>query len=124
MIHLSSMKVDARGSAEIPVLIPSGRITLGESTRSFQAAIEEAIEGGARHLIVDGSKIDYLDSTGLGELITAMRRLMDSGGRVGIAAPTPKLREILEITHLDGVFLVRESEAAIAAELAEPETTR
>ena len=110
MIHSGSMKVDARGSTEIPVLVPSGRITLGESTRSVQAAIEQAIERGARHLIVVGTNIDYLDSTGIGELIAAVRLLMESGGKVGIAAPSPKLREILEITHLDNVFLVRESE--------------
>jgi anti-anti-sigma factor len=111
------MKVEARGSVEIPVLVPTGRITLGESTRTFQSAIEAAIDRGARHLIVDGSGIDYLDSTGIGELIGALRRLMEAGGRVGIAAPSPKLREILEITHLDSIFLVRESEKEIEAEL-------
>jgi len=119
MIHFTSMKVDARGSSEIPVLAPSGRITIGESTRTLQTAIEEAIARGARHLIVDGSRIDYLDSTGIGELVAAVRRLMENGGKVGIAAPSPKLREILEITHLDAVFLVRDTEAALAAELAE-----
>ena len=118
MIHFVMMKVDARGSSEIPVLAPSGRITLGESTRTLQAAIEAAIVRGARHLIVDGSQIDYLDSTGIGELVAAVRTLMESGGRVGIVTPSPKLREILEITHLDEVFLVRDSEAALAAELA------
>jgi len=118
MIHSGAMKVDARGSAEIPVLVPSGRITLGESTRIFQVALEQAIERGARHVIVDGSHIEYLDSTGIGELIAAARRLMESGGRVGIASPSPKVREILEITHLNDVFVVRESEEALAVELA------
>jgi len=117
MIHFAVMKVEARGSLEIPVLAPSGRITLGESTSTLQAAIEAAIGRGARHLIVDGSRIEYLDSTGIGELIGALRRLMEAGGRVGIAAPSAKLREILEITHLDGVFVVRDSEDALAAEL-------
>jgi len=112
------MKVDARGSLQIPVLVPSGRITLGESTRSFQTALDQAIDRGARHLIVDGSHIEYLDSTGIGELIAAARRLMGSGGRVGIVSPSPKVREILEVTHLDNIFLVRESEDALAAELA------
>lgn len=118
MIHFTPMKVDARGSAEIPVLVPSGRITLGESTRILQTAIEAAIDRGARHLIVDGSGVEYLDSTGIGELVVAVRRLMDSGGKVGIAAPSAKLREILEITHLNSVFLVRESEEELAAELS------
>jgi anti-sigma B factor antagonist len=118
MIHSGVMKVDARGSLEIPVLAPSGRIILGESTRILQTAIGEAIDRGARHLIVNGSRIDYLDSTGIGELVAAVRRLMESGGKVGIAAPSPKLREILEITHLDNVFLVRESEDALTAELS------
>jgi len=118
MIHSAAMKVDARGSTEIPVLAPSGRITLGQSTLTLQTAIEEAIVRGARHLIVDGSRIEYLDSTGIGELVAAVRRLMESGGKVGIAAPSPKLREILEITHLDNVFLVRENEDALAAELS------
>ena len=111
------MKVEAHRIGAIAVLAPAGRITIGESAWALGSALGEAIDGGATHVIVDASRVDYLDSSGIGELVAAARRLSESGGRLGIASPGAKLREILEITKLYRIFPVADSETALAAEL-------
>lgn len=113
-----TMKVEVGMAGGIPVISPRGRITIGESTLAFKAALDLAVGSGARDVIIDGARLEYMDSTGLGEIIAAARTLSESGrGRVGIVSPSPKLVEILEITGLDEVFVVRESEPELIAVL-------
>jgi anti-sigma B factor antagonist len=119
MIHSGEMKVEARRLGPVAVLTPDGSVTIGESAENFRVAIDAAIDGGARHVLVEGSRIRYIDSTGMGEMISALRRLMPAGGRVGIAAPSPKLRDILEITGLAAIFVVGEDEGAVLRKLSE-----
>lgn len=110
--------IEVRRKGSIAVVRPEGRITFGEHSAAFKLALDEAIDAGAYDLIVDGSRIAYMDSTGIGEMVGALRRLMPSGGRLGIAAPSPKLREILDITGLDTVFVVSDSEESVRERLS------
>ena len=112
------MKVEVRRAGAIPVLSPAGRVTIGEPALALKGALDAAIEEGAVDVILDGSRVHYIDSTGLGELIATARRLSEGcGGRLGIAAPSRKLREILEITGLKAIFVVADSEAMAAEAL-------
>jgi anti-sigma B factor antagonist len=112
------MKIELRNTGTMPVLAPTGRITIGRPSADLKAALDSAIDSGAHHIIIDGSNVEYLDSTGIGELIAAARKLSETNaGRVGIARPSTKLREILEITGLNALFIVRESETEVAAAL-------
>ena len=107
------MKIDFRREGHVVILAPDGRITIGESAEAWKAALASAIGSGAAHIVVDGSRIAYMDSSGIGEMIAALRQLSESGGRLGIVAPSPKLREILEITGLGAIFVVGENEQAV-----------
>jgi len=117
MIHSGRMKVEVRKAGGVPVLAPDGRVTIGAPSRALKAAIEAELQQGAAALIVDGSRVEYLDSSGLGELIAAARTLSERGGRLGVCSPSPKLKEILEITGLSIVFLVGDDEQSVAAAL-------
>ena len=117
------MKIETRAHGSVPVLVPSGRVTIGPSALALKAALDEAIDGGAPYVIIDGSHMDYLDSTGIGELIAAARRLAETQrGRIGIARPSQKLEEILEITGLTVLFMIGPSEDVVLTALmnAEP----
>jgi anti-sigma B factor antagonist len=117
MIHSGPMKVETRRRGEIPVLSPAGRVTIGAPAAALKQALEEAAAGGASHIIVDGSRVEYMDSSGIGELIATARELAGRGGRVGIASPSAKFREILEITKLQTLFVVGDDEQSVAAKL-------
>ena len=112
------MKVEVRKAGAIPVVAPDGRVTIGAPSRALKAALETELRQGAAHIIVDGSRVEYLDSSGLGELIAAARTLDERGGKLGVCSPSPKLLEILEITGLERVFHVGGDEEAVAAALS------
>src|SRR5258705_6775643 len=106
MIHFEEMNIEVHLSGPIAFVRPYGRITFGEASVEFKSAMDGAIDAGAQHVVVDGSKVAYIDSTGIGEMVGALRRLMPSGGKLGISAPSAKLKEILEITGLQRIFVV------------------
>jgi anti-sigma B factor antagonist len=111
------MNIEVRRRGAIALVRPDGRITIGAHSARFRAALDRAIDEGASHVVVDGSAVAYLDSSGIGEMVAAMRRLMPAGGCLGIVAPSPKLREILEITGLVRVFVVGEEEDGVIERL-------
>ena len=117
MIHFAPMKVETRRTEGIPVIAPAGRITIGEPAESLGRALNASIDGGAPSVIVDVSRVQYLDSSGIGELVAAARRLSERGGKLGLAAPGPKIKEMLEITQLWRIFPVKDSETELAREL-------
>ena len=83
-------------------------VVLGEAdiytAPDLKEALNAAIEGGARSVLVDLSGATFIDSTTLGVLMGAVRRLRPAGGEVAIACADPNIRRIFEITLLDRVF--------------------
>jgi anti-sigma B factor antagonist len=76
----------------------------------------EVIDRGAHHLVADLQQVDFLDSTGLGVLVGALKRLRMSGGDMSLVCDNEKLLKIFRITGLDRVFALHQSvESATAA---------
>lgn len=67
------------------------------------------VEDGARHVIVDLSRVEFLDSTGLGVLVGALKRLRGVNGDLALVCAQERLLKIFRITGLDRVFTIRES---------------
>ena len=99
------MEFPVRIEGDVALIAPQGRVTIGESAEAFARAVEAAFDGGARHILVDCTKIPYADSSGIGELLAAMRRARASEGRVALFGPRGKIHEVLEITQLARYFL-------------------
>jgi anti-sigma B factor antagonist len=70
----------------------------------LRTAMSSALDGGAKGLVVDLSEATFVDSTTLGVLLGAVKRLRPSGGKVSIVCADPHVRRIFEITLLDRVF--------------------
>lgn len=62
------------------------------------------LESGAKEMIVDLSKVDYLDSTALGVLIGGLKRMREMDGNMVLVCPSPRIRRMFEITGLDKIF--------------------
>ena len=78
--------------------------------------LREAIDAGHLRLVVDVQRVDFLDSTGLGVLVGALKKVRAGGGSLDIVCTHPRLLKIFEITGLDKVFGLHDSvEAARAA---------
>ena len=80
--------------------------------------IRELAAKGTVHLIADLSRVDFLDSTGLGALVGGLRRLREAGGSLALVIGTPRILRIFQITGLTKALAVqRTAEDAIAADL-------
>ena len=78
--------------------------TLPTLDNALKQALLETIEGGARRVLVDLSHATFIDSTTLGVLMGAVKRLRPAGGELAIACNDPNIRKIFEITLLDRIF--------------------
>ena len=83
----------------------TGEVDLYTAPRLKQALVK-TIEGGSRKVLVDLSHATFIDSTTLGVLMGAVKRLRPAGGELAIACSDPNIRRIFEITLLDRIFVI------------------
>ena len=88
------------GVAKVSV---SGEVDL-YTAPALKGALRDSIDNGARRVLVDLSQATFIDSTTLGVLIGAVKRLRPMGGELAIACHDPNIRKIFSITLLDRIF--------------------
>lgn len=79
------------------------------SAPALQAALQELIDQGIRSLIVDLTDVPFMDSSGLGVLVAAHRRMTAVGGQLALVNPTPTLRKVFELTRTNRLFHLYET---------------
>jgi anti-sigma B factor antagonist len=106
------MKIDVRMVQGVHVLDCNGKITLGEGTMAIRNAVKDALQGGAKKILVNLAETNYIDSAGVGELVGTFVTTDHSGGKLKLLGLKGKLREVLTITKLLTVFEVFDDEQA------------
>jgi anti-anti-sigma factor len=71
-----------------------------------RACLTELYGSGRRRVVLDLSELDFIDSTGLGVLVAALKRFRSDGGELAVVNPTNRVRKVFELTRLDGQFLI------------------
>src|SRR5579875_4166174 len=94
----------------VTILDLSGRITLGESSGKLRSAVHEALSAGSKKILLNLAEVNYIDSAGLGELVSAYTTVKNAGGELKLLNLTKKVRDLLVITKLLTVFDVKENE--------------
>lgn len=117
----SSQVGDFRIEEESPrpattVLVVHGDADL-YSAPELRERLRGAIDDGATTLVVDLSATTVMDSTALGVLLWGMKRLREQDGQIRIVVPRPELRRLFEITMLDRIFALHETQEEALAEL-------
>jgi len=79
----------------------TGRLVLGNRLTDVEHAIRQAIKQGSRKLVLDFSRLDYMDSAGVGLLAMCVGIMEREGGKVLVAGATGHVAELLELTHLN-----------------------
>lgn len=92
-----------RASQETAVVEIAGRVTIGHDAK-MREAISEALDGGAKNILLNMSRVSKIDSSGIGELVAAHNRITDDGGRLLLVALSDRLGTLLQITNLMGVL--------------------
>jgi anti-sigma B factor antagonist len=109
------LALTARSFADRTVLEVGGEIDV-YTAPALREKIVSLVDGGAKMLIVDLARVEFLDSTGLGVLVGALKRLRNAGGSFGVVCDQERLLKIFRITGLDRVLDLYDSvESASAA---------
>jgi anti-sigma B factor antagonist len=98
------MLLKPRRLDDVVVLDLSGRITIGEGTVILRDTIRKLLEAGDRKFILNLSNCDYIDSSGLGELVTSFTTVRNAGGELKLVNLTRRVQDLLQITKLLTVF--------------------
>jgi anti-sigma B factor antagonist len=111
------MIVSKRHVQGFTLLEVEGVIKLGESAKFFADALDRALADESGHVVVDLSRINYMDSTGIGELVGYLGRFRNARRELILVQPSERIRKLLEVARLSELFPIYDSvEAAIAAE--------
>ena len=89
---------------DIVVIELSGRITLGGERGQIETAVLKALSEGIRKIVVDLSRVTYLDSTGIGIIAYCFGKTAQSGGRLSVSGAKGVVRELFRVAHLDGLI--------------------
>ncbi|MGA2207637.1 MAG: STAS domain-containing protein [Terracidiphilus sp.] len=109
-LALASREVDG-----VTVLELSGRITLGEGSVQLRDAIRDLIGKGQRNILLDLGEVTYIDSSGLGELVSAYTTARNQGASLKLLKLTKKVHDLLQLTKLYTVFDIYDDEASAIA---------
>jgi anti-sigma B factor antagonist len=109
---MPSLITNQRQVGSITIVDLRGNIGLGESSRTLRRTIRDLIESGRTKIVLNFSKVDSIDSAGVGELAGAYLPVKSKGGELKFLNPTKKVHRVLQVTQLDMVFEVYTNEEA------------
>ena len=113
-----SMKIKTRQVDGISIMDCSGRITLGEGSVQLRDAVRDLLAKGSKQILLNLGDVTYIDSSGIGELVSAFTTVRNQGGDLKLLNLTKKVHDLLQITKLYTVFDVKDDEASAVASFA------
>ncbi len=108
-----SFKATARESSGITVVDVSGRITLGEGSTMLREMMRDLLDKGHKKIVLNLGDVNYIDSSGIGELVSGFSAVKGQGGELKLLHLTKKVHDLLQITKLYTVFDVHSDEATV-----------
>ena len=106
-----SAKLNPRQVGDVTVVDVSGRITLGEGSSNLREGIRDLVAKGNKKILLNLGEVSYIDSSGIGELVSAFTSVTNQGGHLKLLNLTKRVKDLLQITKLYTVFEVHEDEA-------------
>lgn len=105
-----SVKLTSRQVGDITVIDAAGRITLGEGASAFRDMIRDLAAKGSKKLLLNLGDVSYIDSSGIGELVSGYTTVTNNGGQLKLVGLSKRVKDLLQITKLYTVFEVYEDE--------------
>lgn len=96
---------------DVAIVDFSGRITLGEGSALLRRTIRDLIGNGQQKILLNLGDVDYIDSSGIGELVSAYTAVRNINGELKLLNLTKRVKDLLQITRLYTVFDVQSDEA-------------
>ena len=106
--------------ADVVVIDLEGRITLGRESSQIETTVIKLLDEGVRKIVIDMSKVDYIDSTGIGKIAYSFGKIMQAGGKMRVAGARGLVLDLFRITRLDTQIKFYPDAAAACEELVAP----
>src|SRR5579862_475659 len=107
-----------RQVGDVTVVDATGRITLGEGASVFRDMIRDLAAKGNKKILVNLSDVSYIDSSGIGEMVSSFTTVTNHGGQLKLLGLTKRVKDLLQITKLYTVFEVFEDESSAVRSFA------
>lgn len=107
-----SVKLTIRQVGDVTVIDAAGRITLGEGASTFRDTVRDLAAKGDKKLLLNLSEVSYIDSSGIGEMVSGFTTVTNHGGQLKLLGLSKRVKDLLQITKLYTVFEVFDDEAS------------
>ncbi|MBI3665138.1 MAG: STAS domain-containing protein [Acidobacteria bacterium] len=107
-----SIKASTRQVGATAIVDLSGRITLGEGSSTLRETVRDLVSKGQKTILLNLGDVTYIDSSGIGELVSSFTTVKNQGGQLKLLNLQKKVHDLLQITKLYTVFEVHTDEAA------------
>lgn len=104
------MKIRQHVQGEVSILVPDGKIVLGDGDQELSEAVRRALDEGARKIIINFEHVSYLDSSGVGELVGCYTSIRNKDGKLWICNLNARVLNLIRMTSLHSVFQIAASE--------------
>jgi len=103
-----------KNASGVTVLTVEGQLIVG-NRQELKDLVQQALDRGERKFLIDFSATGYIDSSGLGALVSISKKIREQGGELRLAELNEDLRSLFELTKLDTLFAISESQAEALA---------
>jgi anti-sigma B factor antagonist len=104
------MTITTREVSHVTIVDINGRITLGDETGQLRDTVRKVLSEGKKKIILNLAHVDYIDSSGVGELVSSYTAVKNAGGELKLLRLTKKVSDVLQVTKLYTVFDIKEDE--------------
>ena len=104
-----------RTESGIAVIALSGRMTFGRDAEQFESIVHTLIQSGARKFVLDASGLDYIDSAGIGALVSALSNVKKAGGELRLAGAKDRIVRLFTMTGVDKLLSIYPTVEAASA---------
>ena len=107
-----SIKASTRQVDGVAIVDLTGRITLGEGSSTLRETVKDLVGKGQKKILLNLGDVTYIDSSGIGELVSSFTSVSNQGGQLKLLNLQKKVHDLLQITKLYTVFEVHTDEVA------------
>jgi anti-sigma B factor antagonist len=108
---MAELDVKERQAGDVTILDMSGAVRIGQGSVALRDSVRTLVEGGKKRILLNLSGVNYIDSSGIGELIANFTTVSREGGQLKLLNLTDKIQNLLVITKLLTVFDSYDNEA-------------
>jgi anti-sigma B factor antagonist len=112
---MAQLNIKERQNGDVTILDLSGKITIGEGSVQLREAVRGLLDNGKKKILLNLGDVSYVDSSGIGELVSSYTTTNNQGGQLKLLNLTKKIQDLLMITKLLTVFETHDNEEAAVA---------